>query len=288
MAIGTRIYDLPFNTDPLSTHFVPTTDSLTTKKMPLSEVFVAASISGGGLSIDHITDVRLTELQFELIDSGNGIASVSLGEHGHGSFHHAGNVFPFGDPQALGATFIDMDATAAPADPDPGTISIFHNTVTGLFSVRTSEGRTCGIRDTPKVYKDSNQSVTSSTTPVNDSALSITLPASGIFEITARMPLTVTALSGIKVQLGGTANFTNLSVDILIYNNAVTPGLVAAGTVTGTGTPIQTTSAADLVQISGTVEVNTGGTLVIQWAQRVSNATAATVLRGAHLSGERF
>jgi hypothetical protein len=90
-------------------------------------------------------------------------------------------------------------------------------------------------------------------------------------------------LGGVKVALGGTATITNLIAD----GYGIDGTTVIAGTqVNALATNIianTNTGTTPKLYIDGTFEVNAAGTVLIQFAQNVTNATASIVKRGSFI-----
>lgn len=124
-------------------------------------------------------------------------------------------------------------------------------------------------------YKSVQQAVNASTTFVNDSDIWTELYGAGQHqvEIWLNTP-TMTAAGGIKLQLvadqGLTVNAINLSAYYFLTGvaPAVTPISALSSAVNG-----GTTNAWTSVLIKGTVDVNNGGVLQLQWAQQAASGT---------------
>lgn len=138
------------------------------------------------------------------------------------------------------------------------------------------------------------QSVTSSTTYVDDTALVLTLPPNRTYEIFCQLSVTGSDAGDIKVQWsttgdvaavveranrGPTINTTNISgsaaASISGGVNRASSGvsLGAASTSYGLASDI----AADVVEQFVVSTGPLGGNLQLRWAQRVSNATSTIV-----------
>jgi hypothetical protein len=136
----------------------------------------------------------------------------------------------------------------------------------------------------PSAYKSTDQAIANSTTLTNDTALTVNLHSGVKYRIRAVIFL-LEVQSGMRFALNGTATFNSLKAQIIIFNTI----LRACGRVTAFGTAVthSTQGGGDhVVFIDGTIEVNAGGTLVVQWAQDTSDATALTVQRNSYLLAE--
>jgi len=130
-------------------------------------------------------------------------------------------------------------------------------------------------------YLTTAVSVVSSTALV-DSGLSIQL-APGRHFISMYAPLTLAAASNIKLGFyspdGGVANSVSLSVQLLASALAAQGMLTALGATIGGGASGVWTA----LQVFGTIDMQVGGTLMFQFAQNASGATATVVGAGAAL-----
>lgn len=137
---------------------------------------------------------------------------------------------------------------------------------------------------TLNAYKSYDESVSSSTTLQDDDQLFVTLAANAIYSISGALFMNLAAASGLKVAFNGTAGFNNFIVQIDIWNDAKTTS--SAGRTTSFGTAIAhggAGSGSHFVEIGGTIETTTAGTLIIQWAQDTSDPGALTMQRGSHM-----
>jgi hypothetical protein len=125
-----------------------------------------------------------------------------------------------------------------------------------------------------------NVAVTASTTLADVTGLSVGVGAGRTYSFKAKLPTTSDAAAGVKFAIAGTATATNIVYDCIVYNGATvaaqTRGTAMAAAVGGV-----TAVTAAYAEISGTITVNAAGTLLVQFAQNVSDAAASTVLRGA-------
>lgn len=92
---------------------------------------------------------------------------------------------------------------------------------------------------------------------------------------------------GYKLAVGGTATATALIVDgVGASSSAALP--VSRVTTLGANVAPGTTNATASYRLSGTITVNAGGTLTIQFAQNSSNGTASSVLVGSVIRIQQF
>jgi hypothetical protein len=134
--------------------------------------------------------------------------------------------------------------------------------------------------------KQAVQTVSASTTLVNDDTMWTELYGAGCHEVQFYLPTTLTAAGGLKLQLvadqGLTVQFVNLEVTYFLTGvaPAVTP-------ITALATPVNggTTNAWTNVLITGTVCVINGGVLQLQWAQQAASGASA-INAGAFVSAQ--
>lgn len=122
-------------------------------------------------------------------------------------------------------------------------------------------------------------------TLANVTGLTATLVAGRTYSFVATLPMTADATGGWKAGLAGTATVTALwgAVDSYDYdsNTVNAENLYSSGPFTTVvGSRAGPTSTR--VTITGTVVVNAGGTLLVQFAQSSASGTS-TILRGATL-----
>jgi hypothetical protein len=201
----------------------------------------------------------------------------------------------------LGAVIVADDIIMAgtqAARPAPGgsnTGSLYLQTDTAGGTLFRSDGAAWvqvapGIDDAVEIrraYKSADETVTGSTTLQNDDHLSVTVLAGGRYHFRAYLPWTAGAgTAGLKVALGGNATATNLRAVIRIGSIAG----AGSGIVTALASAVGNNGAGpEIAEIEGAIEVNTGGTFLVQWAQNTSDGTNGTVLqRGAALVAMRL
>lgn len=138
-------------------------------------------------------------------------------------------------------------------------------------------------------YKASDQSVTSSVTLVNDSALVIPLAANAVYDFELFLVINGPALGtgdfkmGWTYPAGTTMVYARAGFDTTntwVFNKTLQTDVVAFGT-TGSGVPV--------IRCSGTVvTAATAGNLQLQWAQNTSSTTATVVKAGSDLTAQRI
>ena len=137
------------------------------------------------------------------------------------------------------------------------------------------------------VRKSSDQSVTSSTTVVNDSQLKFAVEASATYIFEAWLyTYAADGTPDIKVTFTGPAGSTVLwSSSQVIFNagGATTLTVVAAG---GTTADLFVDANFRAIQLYGTIlNSTTAGDVQLQWAQNTSSANSTTVKAGSYIYG---
>jgi hypothetical protein len=140
-------------------------------------------------------------------------------------------------------------------------------------------------------YKTATQTVSASTTLVDDTHMTVALPAAGTYVVTAMFLASGTAAGDLKVAWAYTGTLTNgyrggqgpssASTDALAATNAGTVRSAAAGNTASTVTSsapygVDGTNFS-CIQEAGVIIVSTTGTLKVQWAQLA--ASGSTVLQ---------
>jgi hypothetical protein len=126
-----------------------------------------------------------------------------------------------------------------------------------------------------------NSSATTNTT-LAATTLSVPVLSGDTYGIYAYLATSANATGGIKVALGGTANVSSCNYTASNYAGAT---LSANGNTTTFGNAVGgANNASTLVILQGSVAVATGGTLVVEFAQNTSYATATQVLAGSYLT----
>ena len=159
----------------------------------------------------------------------------------------------------------------------PGTIEINNGsagTLTGCYLKWGGTARCVG--DFP---------ITNNATLGNVGGLIVNVQAGRTYSIEAELSFTCAAAAGIKAAIGGSATATNIIYDGWIVDSAANgiKGNAQATALAGTVANAATVGTAGHVTIRGTIEVSAAGTLTVQAAQSVVNATATVVKRGSRL-----
>ena len=133
------------------------------------------------------------------------------------------------------------------------------------------------------VVKGSDQSVTSSTTLVSDTALVLPLAANTLYNFDLSLLIVANDTAQFKMQLTGPAGATALG-GIMGFNTGASFGASSRGlanpvTFTGNGATVAPLWWRGTVQSAGTA-----GNFQFQWAQNTSNGTACTVKAGSSMT----
>lgn len=121
--------------------------------------------------------------------------------------------------------------------------------------------------------KTVGQSVADSTTFANDNHLTFTLTAGKKYSFIGRLYTTCVATSGIKIDFnGGTATATSFAGNAT-FNNGAT---FVSGNLTALSSAPGQTAATILIDVSGSIDVNAGGTFRLRFAQNAETGAAET------------
>jgi hypothetical protein len=138
-----------------------------------------------------------------------------------------------------------------------------------------------------RAYKTADETVTGSTTLQDDDELSVTVQPTATYHFHAYLPWTAGAgTAGLKLALGGNATTNNLRAVLRVAT--LTPA--GSGIVTALASAIGANGAGpEIAEIEGSMEVDTGGTFLVMWAQNTSDGTnGTTVQQGAALIATRL
>src|SRR5215472_12558663 len=140
-------------------------------------------------------------------------------------------------------------------------------------------------------YRTSTQSVTSSTTLVNDTQLSVAVAANAVYRV--ELGMTYTADTAGDIKLGwttpaGATIATAVTVGLSLTAAAATDDVTVGASSTPVFGGIGAGANAALQYIFILTTSSTAGTLQLQWAQNSSSATATTVNAGSYLIAQRI
>lgn len=145
----------------------------------------------------------------------------------------------------------------------------------------------CGVSTVANpvyLYKSADQSVNNSATMVSATDLSATLTASHKYSVSILLNFDDNSLAssgGVRVQIGGTATYTNFILQVNFTGNGV--GSVAQDRLTAASAPTSGTSSTVpmFVSLDGTVAISAGGTFILQFAQESATIGNTTLLKGS-------
>lgn len=129
--------------------------------------------------------------------------------------------------------------------------------------------------------------ITSSTSLTNITGLSATVRSGKTYQFWATLYTSADSAGGVQASIGGTATATS----IVYEGESTNSGSVVAQTrATALGSPVGgvTNATAARIDIYGTITVNAGGTLTVQFAQNASDATQSSVLVGSTFFVQEF
>lgn len=153
----------------------------------------------------------------------------------------------------------------------------------GLLQVQGDIGTTSVFRSTGGFKRCATQfDKTSDTTLGNATDLSVTLTGGITYSFEAEIYTASAATGGVKFALGGTATFSSINYEAVVWNAATTVAQTRAAAL-GTAVGGVTAVTAAMCKITGTGVCTNGGTVTVQFAQNASDGTASSVLVGSHL-----
>jgi hypothetical protein len=154
-------------------------------------------------------------------------------------------------------------------------------TSTGASSDPTFQSPTATITS---AYKSSTQSIALSTTLTEDSQLSITL-TSGTYKTEFLLWIVSGTVGGFKLARGGTAGIPYEQWFTEVFGSDASILFAQFGFLSSDQSGSDTSF---YVRIVGIIEVSSGGTILLRWAQAVSNATITQMLQGSSLTATRL
>ncbi len=226
-----------------------------------------------GNLIQGSTNYALTYVIQNTAASGRAYYLSQTGATGTGSFQatNGTTTWAFG-LNSSGNCFIGID--------DLGSGDIFTvNKTTKVLNIINDT--TCRFLTTQGLVRVSTQfDKTSDVTLANVPGLSVTVLAGKSYGFTATLYTSSNVAGGVQAAIAGTATAT-----AVIYEGETTAGAAIGAqtraTALATAVGALTTVTAARIDIEGTITVNAGGTLTVQFAQNASNGAASSVLVGS-------
>lgn len=161
-----------------------------------------------------------------------------------------------------------------------GDVGITRNAA-GVLEVNTGvAGTLAWFREQGDAVVTADFSVTNSTTLVNVTGLTFNVVAGRRYAFEVDAHTTSANTGGIKLAIAGTATATWFLSEGVMFENAGVVDQTRTTTI-GNVTSAHTTCLAAYSIIHGTILVNAGGTLTLQFAQNAANATPSVLLRGS-------
>jgi len=133
-------------------------------------------------------------------------------------------------------------------------------------------------------YVASDFSKTSDTTLAAITGLTFTTVSSGVYRFKAMLLLSCGASGGAKVSMSGTNTATAINYLVQLFTTTA----VASEMNTALDGDYGTTAAHVKCIIEGYINVDTGGTLIVKFAQNASDGTASKVLAGSWLEVDKI
>lgn len=129
--------------------------------------------------------------------------------------------------------------------------------------------------------------VTTSTTLANVAGLTATLKASGIYKFKAVLHVRPDSTGGHKYAIGGTCTAGYIIYEILSTDNTGSTNVITAShsALAGSSGTVGQTTVFTIIE--GTIEVESAGTLTVQFAQNVSSGSSI-IIQGSTFEVERL
>jgi len=136
------------------------------------------------------------------------------------------------------------------------------------------------INSVSKVFLVTSQfDKTSDAALANITGLSANVTSAKTYTFVANLYTTSNAGGGVQAAIGGGASATSIVYEGMTINAGLTTQ--SRGTALAAAVGAVTAVTAALIIITGTITVNAGGTLTVQFAQNAINVTASSVLVGS-------
>jgi hypothetical protein len=125
------------------------------------------------------------------------------------------------------------------------------------------------------------------TTLANVTGLSVTVGAGKTYAFTATLYTTSNTSGGVKFAIAGTATATSVIYEAVVMETTSIAAKTRASSMAGAVGGV-TAVATAFCRITGTIVVNAGGTLTVQFAQNASHASDSIVVVGSSLIVDRI
>lgn len=116
------------------------------------------------------------------------------------------------------------------------------------------------------------------TTLADVTGLSVTVVAGRTYSFVATLYIDADAAGGEKVAIGGTATATSIIYQINSIEDATGASAIASRKTALAGSSTASGSTGYFTKIEGTITVNAGGTLTVQFAQKTSTGTSSVLV----------
>jgi hypothetical protein len=116
------------------------------------------------------------------------------------------------------------------------------------------------------------------TTLANITGLSVTVTAGRTYTFDATLFVDASLVGGSKYAIGGTATATSIVYQINLVDNTSNSNTITSRQTALAGASGQAGTTTGYANIHGTITVNAGGTLTVQFAQNVANGTSSVLV----------
>jgi len=136
--------------------------------------------------------------------------------------------------------------------------------------------------------KTGNQSVTASTTLVDDEHLQFPVAAGEIWVVDVFLKVEFNTAGQIKVAFNGPSSMNFVSLAASLTSEGIVPS-TGVTSVLDTAVPLVCALATGgMIQMRCAFAASQAGTFAVRWAQNTSNAAATTVREGSYLVAQKI
>lgn len=202
-----------------------------------------------------------------------------------GSWNASGTALGTNAPSGFSGDLINLEIAGVSKFRVDGTgdiVTAFLTSNTGGLIVSGSVSSSLPMKPGGLTRTTTGFTATSNTVLANVTALTATVAAGQSYKFHAWLPTTATTAGGVQFAISGTATATNIIYEGVL--TATATGFLSDTRVASLGSVVGSSATATSATcvIDGTIVVNAGGTLTVQFAQNTTNASASTVLQGAN------
>jgi hypothetical protein len=185
---------------------------------------------------------------------------------------------------ATTGTLVSIGVNGQPATQTPIPTLAGSNVFTGAntFTAPVINSAT-GVGQSVLASSTTQTALSSTTTLTAITGLAVPVASGATYYCTTYMPITANASGGVQVAFAGSGGMTATSANYQALTMTSTVNEAMTNTTTFGNGVGGYTGAATNVNLSGTIVVNAGGSIVVEGAQNASNSNATTFLANSSL-----